>query len=78
MNVAQALRTHFNCKNEAPINSDCTLFTFIEIRPLYAKFISASNALLFKQKEKYLVKKRKTTALFCLSSLNYYAISENN
>lgn len=45
MNVAQAFRTHFNCRNEDPINSDCTLLTFIEMRPLYAKLINASNAL---------------------------------
>jgi len=45
MNVAQAFRTHFNCKNEAPINRDWTLLTFIEMRLLYAKLINASNAL---------------------------------
>lgn len=50
MKVAQAFRTHFNCKNEAPINSDCTLLTLIEMRPLYAKFINASSALLKKKR----------------------------
>lgn len=56
MKVTQAFCTHFNCKNEAPINSDCTLLTLIEMRPLYAKFINASSALL-KKKDLYKIGK---------------------